>query len=111
MHRFCTTSMFKQKLPNGQIVARDWLLYSEKTGHVFWGLCLLLKNINSQFAKKEGFSDWKNSTARIKEHEGSHDHKKCVMDFTEVWVKKRALKQTVKESAFLSISFHVQHIH
>ena len=73
--------MFQRKLPNGQVVNRDWMIYSENSGRVFCGPCLLLNNKQSTFGTKEGFSDWRNATKRIKGHEGSSEHKQCLLDF------------------------------
>lgn len=81
VQRFCTESMFQRKLSNGQFVNRDWVVYSEKTGNVFCGPCLLFINDCTQFGRKEGFSDWKNASTRMKEHEGGKEHMNCSLNF------------------------------
>lgn len=75
--RYFSKSMFERKLHNGEKKLRNWLIYSETTGSVFCGPCLLF-NGGSQFGADEGFNDWKNSR-RIEEHENSDSHKDCVL--------------------------------
>lgn len=45
-------SMFQRKLPNGQVVNRDWMIYSESRGCVFCSPCLLLNNKRNKVQKK-----------------------------------------------------------
>lgn len=73
--------MFQQKLPNGQVVNRDWIIYSENSARVFGGPFLLLNNKQSTFYTKEDFTDWRNAISRIKGQERNSKHKLCLLDF------------------------------
>jgi hypothetical protein len=79
--RYCPPSIFTRKSLSGEKKRRDWLIYSEKGGFVICGPCLLLKNEDSSFGCKEGFSDWKNIHTRVQGHEKSSSHKSCLLDF------------------------------
>lgn len=71
--RICTTGMFLRKLKNGKTVKREWLCFSPKDGKLYCFLCKLLCTIQTQFSHG-GFSDWKNATNRISNHEMSSAH-------------------------------------
>ncbi|XP_065645496.1 uncharacterized protein LOC136075971 [Hydra vulgaris] len=80
--RYVRKEYFIRKLVNGEIVSRDWLIYSPTTGKVFPYICKIFgcktgsagtKNApRNQFIT--GFDDWKNVIARITPHEKSKDH-------------------------------------
>ncbi|XP_040195195.1 zinc finger MYM-type protein 1-like [Rana temporaria] len=71
---------FKRKLLNGELRERTWLVYSEKAKAVFCAPCLLLGSSSAKCQlAQEGFSDWKNASVRLREHEDSEQHKTCFM--------------------------------
>ena len=71
--RFVQKEYFSRHLKNGEIVTRDWLIYSPSKGRVFCYVCKLFSNDQpSQFIT--GFDDWKNDIVRISSHEHSKDH-------------------------------------
>ena len=74
--RYARKKYFVRKLTNGEIVTRDWLLYSPSTGKVFCYVCRLFGINNAGCANQftDGFDDWKNAIARITSHEKSKDH-------------------------------------
>lgn len=78
--RSLTSNMFVNTLANGEKVPRQWLVYSESTGAVFCGVCLLFLNQSDSRTKlaSVGFSDWKNAYTALKEHENSSSHRNCV---------------------------------
>ncbi|CAH0561807.1 unnamed protein product [Brassicogethes aeneus] len=69
-NRFLSKSLYKRILANGDIVNRDYLVYSPSQGSVFCGPCKLFCKTSSQYID-EGFSDWKHGSQRIKEQENS----------------------------------------
>lgn len=75
--------LFERQLLNGEKVPQKWLIYSDSTGCVFCGPCLLFNGGESQFDKKEGFNDWKNSYYRVSTHENSPTHKLSVLHMNE----------------------------
>lgn len=81
--RQLSENLFERQLLNGEKVPRKWLIYSESTGHVFCGPCLLFNGGESQFDRKEGFNDWKNSNYRVSTHENSSTHKISVLLMNE----------------------------
>lgn len=70
---------FKKKLPNGETVDRNWLIYSKNQNAIFCFPCCLFEIRQIQIPmianRREGFSDWKNLN-RIEDHETSPDHRK-----------------------------------
>ncbi|XP_065665577.1 zinc finger MYM-type protein 5-like [Hydra vulgaris] len=80
--RYVRREYFIRKLVNGEIVSRDWLIYSPSTGKVFFYICKIFgckagsggtnNAPRNQFIT--GFDDWKNVIARITSHEKSKDH-------------------------------------
>ncbi|XP_025422923.1 zinc finger MYM-type protein 1-like [Sipha flava] len=85
--RYCNKSMFFSKLPNGDQTPRSWLVYSRKLGKVFCAPCWLFKNEFSNLANC-GFNDWKNAHIRFKEHEGSLNHKTCLLKLKHLGQEK-----------------------
>lgn len=76
--RHLTKAMFLKPLANGEIINRNWLVYSESTGKVFCGPCKLF-NGKTTFAN-QGFNDWKHFHM-IAEHENSLEHRECVSKY------------------------------
>lgn len=77
--RYARKKYFVRKLTNGEIVTRDWLLYSPSTGKVFCYVCKLFgynAGCANEFCNQftGGFDDWKNAISRITSHEKSKDH-------------------------------------
>ncbi|XP_065664514.1 zinc finger MYM-type protein 1-like [Hydra vulgaris] len=80
--RYVRKEYFIRKLVNGEIVSRDWLIYSPSTGKVFCYICKIFgcktgsagtnNAPRNQFIT--GFDDWKNVIARIISHKKSKDH-------------------------------------
>ena len=65
--------MFERRLNNGEIMRREWLIaYSPSTGNVYCIPCKLFSKLKTAF--QIGFSDWKNSSSRLRDHEFSEDH-------------------------------------
>lgn len=77
--RTLSVNIFKSTLPNGDIVLRDWLLYSQITGKVFCIACCLFQPDTSKTNFSTGFNDWKHSYELLKHHEQSKDHRHNVL--------------------------------
>ncbi|XP_065676750.1 zinc finger MYM-type protein 5-like [Hydra vulgaris] len=75
---FLNSSVFKRVLPNGDIVDRDWLVYSPAKTCVFRFPCILFSSDRSQLSGS-GFKDWKNMTQYLKSHEISAKHIQSVL--------------------------------
>lgn len=80
--KFCSTNYYRT-LPNGEKIQRKWLVYSKSNDAVFCFACKL-------FSKKEisltvnGLNDWKNVSARLKEHEKTIEHLKCISTWNDL---------------------------
>ena len=66
-------------MKNNEIKERNWLVYSESKGSVFYGPCLAFGSIeNRTHFDEERFNDWKNAEVRVVHHENSQNHKSCI---------------------------------
>jgi hypothetical protein len=89
--------LFERKLLNGDIVQRDYLIYSPSQGSDFCAPCKLFGG-TSQF----GTSDWKHASDRVNEHENSSAHRDYVLKFKArgsdlCKIDKQFLTQTEEE--------------
>lgn len=70
---------------NGEKIIRQWLVYSEKFDSAYCFCCRLFDiSSKSQFGQKAGFKDWKHIADRLKAHEISPAHFKCMVQWFEV---------------------------
>ena len=72
--RYVRPDFFLRKLANGELVARDWLIFSQSIGKVFCYVCKLFQSSNKDPLIKDGFNDWKNAHSRLAAHERSECH-------------------------------------
>lgn len=75
-------SIFKKKLTNGELVPRDWLVWSRLKEAFYCLPCKLFSSVQpakqSLFASSDGYSAaqrWKKMYDRVPEHEGTPTHK------------------------------------
>ena len=78
--RKLTPIVFQRRLKNGEVVKRDWLLYSPQVGSIFCFVCRLFSVEISPFAHN-GFSDWKHVSSRVVAHENSIEHGRCMLTY------------------------------
>ena len=81
-NRSLQKSLFNRTLKNGEVIDREWLLYSPSTGSVFCFVCRLFSKRISQFGTS-GIDDWRNGTKRIKEHEDGSEHKEGLITYSQ----------------------------
>lgn len=74
VNRFLNPSAFTRVLPNGEVVSRDWLVYSPAKTCVFCFPCILFSSDRSIKLCTSGDNDWKNITQNLKSHETSTKH-------------------------------------
>lgn len=78
-NRLLQTHFFKQVLPNGEVIDREWMVYSPARASVFCFPCRLFStDRGNQFAGK-GFNDWKNADKLICQHEKNEKHREAVL--------------------------------
>lgn len=75
--RFCSKKLFQRVLVNGEIINREYLVYSPSQGSLFCAPCKLFGG-TSQFATS-GFNDWSHAGIRVAEHENSASHRDCLL--------------------------------
>lgn len=74
-NRHFSLSHLKRTLANGDIVDRDWVLYSPSTNSIFCFVCRLFGDAKAHEAYKTiGFSDWQNTQRSFKSHENTKQH-------------------------------------
>jgi len=79
-----TKSLFEQKLKNGEVHERKWMIFSQNKGPVFCGTCLAFNTKErSQFDDKDGCNDWKNGESRACDPENSPMHKSVIITLKE----------------------------
>lgn len=67
---------YTKKMPNGEVIKREWIVYSEKLDSAHCFCCLLFQeNITEKgFSSTNGFNDWKHLSERVNEHEMTAYH-------------------------------------
>lgn len=74
-NRHFSLNYLKRELSNGDIVTRDWVIYSPSKNAVYCFVCRLFGTLNlSDSYKMTGFNDWKNIHRSFKIHECSAEH-------------------------------------
>ncbi|CAH0553118.1 unnamed protein product [Brassicogethes aeneus] len=73
---------YTRKLPNGEKVHRDWLVYSKTTNAVFCIFCKLFSSLSHQLIS--GYSDWRHLSTTISRHDNSMEHVKCAQKWYEL---------------------------
>ena len=86
--RSLTNELLTTTLQNGEIINRDWIIYSPSTGEIY---CFACKMFSSHHAFVRGFCDWKHGGDRVREHERGAEHRKCMLDL---------MRRTEKELLF-----------
>ncbi|XP_059277622.1 uncharacterized protein LOC132031704 [Lycium ferocissimum] len=75
--RHFSTTRYIQKLANGERHERKWLVCSKDLDKVFCFCCKLFSTTSSTCNSKlasEGSNDWKNLSAKLKDHEVTNEH-------------------------------------
>lgn len=81
---------FERRLPNGEVIKRLWLQYSESKDKVYCFCCKLFSTkVKSKFGG-EGVSDWKHLAEYLKSHESSTDH---IQSYTQWRQSEKCLKK------------------
>jgi len=75
--RYLSKASFRRELLNGQVVNREWLIYSPSQGNVYCFACRLFSNADVAFSTS-GFNDWKHASDAISKHECSAEHRNCM---------------------------------
>ena len=79
--RYLSQAVFTRQLYNGEIVNRDWLLYSASQGSVYCFTCRLFSKKKKTFASNS-FNDWKHLNL-ISEHECGPEHTTCMIMYAQ----------------------------
>jgi hypothetical protein len=71
--------MFLAKQSNGEVLQRDWIIYSPSNGSIYCFICTLATSEKDSFSCANGFSDWKNGREKLDNHEKSEFHRASVL--------------------------------
>lgn len=74
---------FSRNLPNGELVFRRWLVYSESLNKIYCFCCFYFDIHGKSSLANNGFSDWKHVSQIIKEHENTSNHAKSYLQWIE----------------------------
>ncbi|XP_072375305.1 zinc finger MYM-type protein 1-like [Diabrotica undecimpunctata] len=84
-------SLLKFKLPNNEVVPRDWLVWGEVKQALFCFPCRLFctqtEVVRSKFASVSGYPKehkWKKLYEKIREHQNSLSHKECYLKWKDL---------------------------
>lgn len=78
---------------NGKMQDRSWLIYSKIKDQIFCFCCkLFTRDKNSNQLATTGYSDWKNVSKMLREHEKSHKHIICMTSWMELEVRLQKRK-------------------
>ncbi|XP_035843097.1 zinc finger MYM-type protein 1-like [Helianthus annuus] len=93
------TSHYMRTLPNGEMLERKWLIYSIDLDRAFCFYCKLF-NVNrcTSSLAKEGNSDWKNISSKLKEHEKSKVHINNMRTWMELEIRLAENKTIDKQN-------------
>lgn len=84
-------------MPNGETYLRNWLIFSEHPGNIYCFVCNLFnKSDNSSFINP-GFSYWKKSYKKVKQHENSTNHHKSMLTRLDRIYTKHRLDKVMAE--------------
>lgn len=79
-----------RRLTNGELVERDWLMFSHKANKVYCFACKIFggeKNSNSRFVK--GYGNWRCLSSRLKQHETGPNHTDAYLAWKELETRLR----------------------
>lgn len=103
-----TVANYKTKLPNGEEIAREWLVYSISKNAIFCFFCKLFSNDNVSLTGTEGYSDWKNMSTFLRHHEKSPSHIKASLSYRELF-QRLQLGKTIDDQNQQKIKSETEH--
>ncbi|XP_071040500.1 zinc finger MYM-type protein 1 [Parasteatoda tepidariorum] len=80
--RVLTEASFFRKKKNNELLKREWLVFSPAKNAVFCYICKLFSASDKSLCKG-GFSYWKNTSERLKEHKNSMVHRNSVLALSQ----------------------------
>lgn len=103
-----TVANYKTKLPNGEEIAREWLVYSTSKNSIFCFFCKLFSNDDISLSGTEGYSDWQNMSTFLRHHEKSPSHIKASLSYRELFQRLR-LGKTIDDQNQRIIKSETEH--
>ncbi|KAL6530818.1 hypothetical protein OROGR_014678 [Orobanche gracilis] len=93
-----STYYFDQKLRNGELADRKWLVYSKEVNKVFCFCCKVVKKVRAKSnLASVGVDDWVHLGEKLKQHEDSLEHLTNLRAWAELQVRLRTNQTIDKE--------------
>lgn len=99
VNRWFSTNFYYRKLTNGEIVDRNWLVFSISKDHVFCFCCKLFGLSVYGSLSGNGTNDWSHLGTKLVEHERSLTHFRC----TEKWFYLKIRIQKMSENVLTAM--------
>ncbi|XP_062020802.1 uncharacterized protein LOC133737211 [Rosa rugosa] len=88
LNRGSSLDYFSQKMSNGELSDRKWLVYSKDLDKVFCFCCKVVRKAHSRSQlANEGINDWKHLGDKLKQHEKSREHLSNLRAWNELRVR------------------------
>ena len=97
-NRGFSTYYYDQKLRNGELADRTWLVYSKDLNKVFCFCCKVVRQARSKsHLANVGVNDWEHLSDKLKQHEDSLQHLTNLRAWVELRVRLRTNRTIDKE--------------
>ncbi|KAK5647971.1 hypothetical protein RI129_002863 [Pyrocoelia pectoralis] len=97
----------KRSFNNGELVLRNWLVYSE-TKNVIYCFCCKIFNVGASNLSKDGYNNWKHVGDALKSHETSKNHLESNKSWFEL-SQRLKLSQTIDTEAQRFTNSEINH--
>ncbi|XP_062005996.1 uncharacterized protein LOC133723193 [Rosa rugosa] len=109
LNRVFSLDYFSQKMSNGELSDRKWLVYSKDLDKIFCFCCKVVRKAHSRSQlANEGINDWKHLGDKLKQHEKSREHLSNLRAWNELRVRL-STNQTIDKELQEQIKKDTEH--
>jgi len=109
LRRFNPT-LYDKRLDNGDVIKRNWLVYSKCKDRTFCFCCKLFDSNSTSNLSKDGINDWRHIGERLKSHEITIAHYTSLQSWIEL--KQRISEvNTIDKLHLIKLNAEKQHWH